>query len=52
MTLSTPQGLTLSTSQRPKIRDYAMHADWAKITAQDVGSVLGFVEQLLVTKFS
>jgi len=25
-----------------------MHADWAKITAQDVGSVLGFVEQLLV----
>jgi hypothetical protein len=36
----------------PKIRDYAMHANWDKITAQDVGSVLGFVEQLLLSKFS
>lgn len=36
----------------PKIRDYSMHANWEKITAQDVGSVLGFVEQLLLTKFS
>jgi len=36
----------------PKIRDYAMHANWEKITPQDVGSVLGFVEQLLLTKFS
>jgi len=36
----------------PKIRDYAMHANWDKITPQDVGSVLGFVEQLLLTKFS
>lgn len=36
----------------PKIRDYAMHAHWDKITPQDVGSVLGFVEQLLLTKFS
>ncbi len=36
----------------PKIRDYAMHANWNKITPQDVGSVIGFVEQLLLTKFS
>ncbi|MEN6620457.1 MAG: DUF4145 domain-containing protein [Smithella sp.] len=36
----------------PKIRDYAMHANWHKITPQDVGSVIGFVEQLLLTKFS
>lgn len=36
----------------PKIRDYAMHANWAKITSQDVGSVLGFVEQFLLAKFS
>jgi len=36
----------------PKIRDYAMHANWNKITPQDVGSVLGFVEQILLTKFS
>jgi hypothetical protein len=36
----------------PKIRDYAMHANWEKITAQDVGSVLGFVEQFLLAKFS
>ena len=36
----------------PKIRDYAMHANWDKITPQDVGSVIGFVEQLLLVKFS
>ena len=36
----------------PKIRDYAMHANWSKITPQDVGSVIGFVEQLLLVKFS
>jgi hypothetical protein len=36
----------------PKIRDYAMHANWSKITREDVGSVIGFVEQLLLTKFS
>ena len=36
----------------PKIRDYAMHANWEKITAQDVGSVIGFVEQFLLTHFS
>jgi hypothetical protein len=36
----------------PKIRDYAMHANWEKITPQDVGSVLGFTEQLLLSKFS
>ena len=35
----------------PKIRDYAMHANWQKITSQDVGSVLGFVEQFLLAKF-
>ena len=28
----------------PKIRDYAMHANWAKITPEDVGSVIGFVD--------
>lgn len=36
----------------PKIRDYAMHANWGKITEQDVGSVIGFVEQFLLTHFS
>lgn len=36
----------------PKIRDYAMHAEWDKITPQDVGSVIGFVEQLLLRQFS
>jgi hypothetical protein len=35
----------------PKIRNAAMHADWANITAQDVGSVIGFVEQFLLTRF-
>lgn len=35
----------------PKIRDYAMHANWNKITPQDVGSVIGFVEQFILEKF-
>jgi hypothetical protein len=36
----------------PKIRDYAMHANWDKITDQDVGAVIGYVEQFLLSKFS
>ncbi len=36
----------------PKIRNHAMHANWGKITSQDVGSVLGFVEQFLLVNFS
>ena len=36
----------------PRIRNMAMHAEWEKITEQDVGSVLGYVEQLLLSKFS
>ena len=35
----------------PKIRDYAMHAEWDKIGPQDAGSVIGFVEQFLLTNF-
>jgi hypothetical protein len=34
----------------PKIRDYAMHASWQKISAPDISSVIGFVEQFLLTK--
>jgi len=36
----------------PKIRNYAMHANWDKITAPDVSSVIGFVEQFLLSNFS
>ena len=32
----------------PKVRNYAMHADWDKITPQDAGSVIGFVESFLL----
>ena len=35
----------------PKIRDWAMHANWDKITFASVGSVIGFVEQFLIEKF-
>ncbi len=35
----------------PRLRNAAMHADWEKITAPDVSSVIGFVEQFLLTKF-
>lgn len=36
----------------PRIRDYAMHANWEKITAPDVNSVIGFVEQFLLSNFN
>ncbi len=35
----------------PKIRNYAMHANWDKIRREDVGSVIGFVEWFLLEKF-
>jgi hypothetical protein len=35
----------------PKVRDYAMHAEWDKLTPQDAGSVIGYVEQFLLTNF-
>ncbi len=39
-------------SAMPKIRNYAMHADWEKITPQDAGSVIGYVEHFLLEHFS
>lgn len=36
----------------PTIRNYALHANWDKISAPDVGSVIGFVEQFLLKNFS
>lgn len=38
-------------SAMPKIRNYAMHADWQKLTPQDAGSVIGYVEQFLLAHF-
>jgi hypothetical protein len=35
----------------PRIRNMAMHAAWSKISEPDVSSVLGYVEQLLLSKF-
>lgn len=36
----------------PKVRNLALHAEWAKLTEPEVNSVIGFVEQFLLTKFS
>jgi len=36
----------------PRLRDYAMHADWTKIDAPSVSGMLGFVEQFLIEHFS
>ena len=36
----------------PKIRDYAMHANWDKISPPDVSSVIGFVEQFTLLHFT
>jgi hypothetical protein len=35
----------------PRIRNLALHAEWTKIAEPDVNSVIGFVEQFLLTKF-
>ena len=35
----------------PRLRNAAMHAEWNKIDSPDVSSVIGFVEQFLLTKF-
>ncbi len=36
----------------PRIRNYALHADWSKLSEPEVNSVIGFVEQFLLTNFS
>ena len=36
----------------PRIRNAAMHAQWDRISEPDVNSVIGFVEQFLLTRFS
>ncbi|MFN2375221.1 MAG: DUF4145 domain-containing protein [Candidatus Binatia bacterium] len=36
----------------PKIRDASMHANWDRIQDTDVASVIGMVEQLLLSKFA
>jgi hypothetical protein len=35
-----------------RIRNSALHADWAKISEAEVGGVIGFVEQFLLEKFA
>ena len=35
----------------PRIRNFAMHANWGKISEPDVNSIIGFVEQFLLTNF-
>jgi hypothetical protein len=36
----------------PKLRDYAMHANWDKITPAEAGGIIGFVENFLLSHFS
>lgn len=36
----------------PTIRNYALHANWDKISEPEVGGVIGFVEQFLISKFT
>ncbi len=35
----------------PRVRNAAMHAEWDKLSPQDAGSVIGFVEQFLLAHF-
>ena len=36
----------------PKIRNYALHAEWEKISEPEVNSIIGYVEQFLLSKFA
>jgi hypothetical protein len=36
----------------PRLRNFALHAQWEKLTEPDVNSIIGFVESFLLTKFS
>lgn len=36
----------------PRIRNHALHAEWDKLSEPDVNSVIGFVEQFLLTNFN
>jgi hypothetical protein len=36
----------------PGIRDRAMHANWNEVTPENVGAVIGFVQQFILTHFS
>ena len=36
----------------PRLRNAALHADWPKISEPEVGSVIAFVEQFLLSKFA
>ena len=36
----------------PRIRNHALHAEWDKLAEPEVNSVIGFVEQFLLTKYS
>ena len=36
----------------PAIRDKAMHANWNEVTSENVGGVIGFVQQFILRHFS
>ena len=36
----------------PQFRNSAMHAEWEKVAEPEVSSVIGFVEQFLLSEFS
>ena len=36
----------------PKLRNFALHANWDKVTEPETSSLIGFVENFLLTEFS
>ena len=45
-------GAAKSADRYLSLRDWAMHANWEKITQEEVGGLIGFVEQLLIKHLS
>jgi len=45
-------GAAKSAERYQNFRNWAMHANWEKITQEEVGGLIGFVEQLLIKHLS
>ena len=45
-------GAAKSAERYQSFRNFAMHANWEKITEEEVGGLIGFVEQLLLKHLS
>ena len=46
-----PRGMNKALQPMPSIRNYALHAEWDKLTEVEIGGLIGFVETFLIKHF-